>query len=137
MTLPETATLFKFRPSPRAESLIDTAHWLVVPNQQVPLRVFRFGLAFVVVAFHIALTPLAYAGPPDPTWQLSLFDDDDFDDVVGYITSATGLAEAPVERSLRPVPILLVLRCSSSEDPAPFVPLSSSDPRAPPAPLSV
>jgi len=103
----------------------------------VPLRVFRFGFALVVVAFHITLTPLAYAKPPDPTWQVSLFDDDDFDDVVGYITSATGLAEAPVERSLRPAPILVVLRCSPSEDPAPFVPLSASDPRAPPAPLSV
>ena len=117
--------------------MIDTAHRLVVPNQHVSLRVFRFGLALLVVAFHITLTPLAYADPPDPTWQLSLFDDDDFDDVVGYITSATGLAEAPVERSLRPVPIFLVLRCSSSEDPAPFVPPSSSDPRAPPARLSV
>jgi len=102
----------------------------------VPPRVFRFGLALLVVAFHIALTPLAYADPPDPTWQLSIFDDDDFDDVVGYITSATGLAEVPVERCLRPVPILVVLRWSPSEDPAPFVALSSSDPRAPPAPLS-
>ena len=117
--------------------MIDTAHRLVVPNQHVPLRVFRFGFALVVVAFHITLTPLAYAKPPDPTWQVSLFDDDDFDDVVGYITSATGLAEAPVERSLRPAPILVVLPCSLSEDPAPFVPLSSSDPRAPPAPPSV
>src|SRR5262249_8355763 len=120
-----------------AESLIDAAHWLVVPNQQVPLRVFRFGLAFVVVAFHIALTPLAYAGPPDPTWQLSLFDDDDFDDVVGYITSATGLAAAPAEPSLPPVPILLVLRSPSPAVPPPLGPSSSSDPRAPPAPLSV
>jgi len=142
LTLPETASLFKFRavtfrPSPLAESLIDTAHWLVVPNQHVPLRVFRFGLALVVVAFHITLTPLAYATPPDPTWQLSLFDDDDFDDVVGYITSAAALAEAPVERCLRFAPVLVVLRCSSAEDPAPFVPLSSADPRAPPAPLSV
>ena len=103
----------------------------------MPLRVFRYGLALVVVAFHITLTPLAYADPPDPTWQLSLFDDDDFDDVVGYITSAAGLAESPVERCVRFVPILVVLRCSSSKDPAPFVPLSSADPRAPPAPLSV
>ena len=100
----------------------------------MPLRVFRFGLALFVVAFQIALTPLAYADPPDPTWQLSIFDDGDFDDVVGYITSATALAEVPVAQCLRPVPILVVLRWSPSEDSAPLVLLSSSDPRAPPPP---
>ncbi len=101
----------------------------------MPRRVFRIGLALFVIAFVAALTPLAYADPPDPTWQHGIFDDDDFDEIVGYITSATGLAEAPVVRCLRPVPILVVLQCPLSDDPAPFIPLSSSDPRAPP-PLS-
>jgi len=102
----------------------------------VPPRVFRIGLALFVIAFVVALTPLAYADPPDPTWQHGVFDDDDFDEIVGYITSATALAEAPLVLCLRPVPLLVVLRCPSSEDPAPFVPLSSSDPRAPPPPSS-
>ena len=113
--------------------MIDRAPEQVVPNQPVPPRVVPLGLALFVIAFVVALTPLAYADPPDPTWQVAYFDDDDFDEVVGYITSATGLAEAPVARCLRPVPILVVLRCSPSDDPTPFVPLSSSDPRAPPA----
>ena len=91
------------------------------------------GLILLLIAFTLALTPLAYASPPDPTWQLAFFDDDDFDEVVGYITSAAGLAEAPVVRCLRPVPLLIVLKCRSSDAPVPFVPLSSSDPRAPPA----
>ena len=99
----------------------------------MPLRVSRLGLALFVIAFVVAQTPRAYADPPDPTWQLAYFDDDDFDEVVGYITSATGLAEVPVACCLRPVPIVVVLRCSPSDDPTPFVPLSSSDPRAPPA----
>ena len=113
--------------------MIDRAPEQVVPNQPVPPRVVPLGLALFVIAFVVAQTPLAYADPPDPTWQVAYFDDDDFDEVVGYITSATGLAEAPVARCLRPVPILVVLRCSPSDDPTPFVPLSSSDPRAPPA----
>ena len=113
--------------------MIDRAPEQVVPNQPVPPRVVPLGLALFVIAFVVALTPLAYADPPDPTWQVAYFDDDDFDEVVGYITSATGLAEARVARCLRPVPILVVLRCSPSDDPTPFVPLSSSDPRAPPA----
>ena len=113
--------------------MIDRAPGQVVPSYPVPLRVFRLGLALFVIAFVVAQTPLAYADPPDPTWQLAYFDDDDFDEVVGYITSATGLAEVPVVRCLRPLPILVVLRCSPSADPAPFVLLSPSDPRAPPA----
>jgi hypothetical protein len=84
------------------------------------------------IACLLTLTPLAYASPPDPTWQLGFFDDDDFDEVVGYITSATGLAEGPVARCLRPVPILVILKNGPSEEPPPFAPLSSSDPRAPP-----
>ena len=84
------------------------------------------------IACLLTLTPLAYASPPDPTWQLGFFDDDDFDEVVGYITSAAGLAEAPVVRCLRPVPILVILKNGQPEDPVPFSPLSSSDPRAPP-----
>jgi hypothetical protein len=84
------------------------------------------------IACLLTLTPLAYASPPDPTWQLGFFDDDDFDEVVGYITSATGLAEGPVVRCLRPVPILVILKNGPSDEPVPFAPLSSCDPRAPP-----
>jgi len=86
----------------------------------------------IFIACILTLTPLAYASPPDPTWQLGFFDDDDFDEVVGYITSAAGLAEAPVVRCRRPVPILVRLKNGPPDDPVPFSPLSSSDPRAPP-----
>jgi hypothetical protein len=90
------------------------------------------GLVLIFIACILTLTPLAYASPPDPTWQLGFFDDDDFDEVVGYITSAAGLAEAPVVRCRRPVPILVRLKNGPPDDPVPFSPLSSSDPRAPP-----
>jgi hypothetical protein len=90
-------------------------------------------LVLLLVASIVTLTPLAYAEPPDPTWQVGFFDDDDFDEVVGYITSAAGLAEAPVVRCLRPVPVLVVLKCRQIDGPVAFVPLSSYDPRAPPS----
>jgi hypothetical protein len=99
----------------------------------VARRASLIGGILLLVAFVLALTPLAYASPPDPTWKLAFFDDDDFDEVVGYITSASGLAEVPVVRCLRPLPVLVVLKSSTSDAPVPFVPLSSSDPRAPPA----
>jgi len=103
-----------------------------VPTEQVQNRSFLSVLVLFLVAFILALTPLAYASPPDPTWQLAFFDDDDFDEVVGYITSAVGLAEGPVIHCLRPAPVLIVLKCQQPENPIPFVPLSSSGPRAPP-----
>ena len=47
-------------------------------------------LGLILVASILTLTPLAYADPPDPTWVSGFWDDDDFDNVVGYITSAAG-----------------------------------------------
>jgi hypothetical protein len=37
----------------------------------------------------VALTPLAYASPPDPTWVSGIFDDDDNDNGVFFVTSST------------------------------------------------
>jgi len=42
----------------------------------------------IIVAVGVALTPLAYASPPDPTWVDGFFDDDDGDDVVIAISWA-------------------------------------------------
>ena len=47
------------------------------------------GLAWVLLAALVALTPLAYASPPDPSWVSGVFDDDDNDDVIFLITSST------------------------------------------------
>ena len=91
------------------------------------------GAILILVAVMVALTPLAYADPPDPTWLHAIYDDDDFDLVVGLIMSASGLAEVYVARCLGPVEIRMVLRGPPLDRPATFVLLSASDPRAPPA----
>lgn len=85
----------------------------------------------LLTALLLTLTPLAYADPPDPTWVLGFWDDDDFDDVVGYITSATALLQAPVTCELhRPCPevmksaVVLTFVLSVSRP--------ASSPRAPP-----
>jgi hypothetical protein len=46
-------------------------------------------LGLVLVAVLAALTPLAYATPPDPVWVSGFFDDDDNDNGVFFITSST------------------------------------------------
>src|SRR6267378_3671319 len=88
-------------------------------------------LTLVFVAFILTLTPLAHADPPDPIWISEIWDDDDFDDVVGYITSATGLLPNPVACDLRPDALPALLSPLGSKA-AVSAPRSASSPRAPP-----
>jgi len=56
-----------------------------------PRRVLGAVLAILVVA----VTPIAYAEPPDPTWLGGYWDDDDFDNVIAFIASASAIAASP------------------------------------------
>jgi len=88
-------------------------------------------LTLVLVAVLLALTPLAHAGPPDPTWISGIWDDGDFDDVVAYITSAAGSLPPPLPCHIRPVALPALL--STLGFPAQVsAPPSASSPRAPP-----
>ena len=42
-------------------------------------------LVSVLLGVIVALTPLAHASPPDPSWIRGLYDDADFDDVIVLI----------------------------------------------------
>ena len=86
---------------------------------------------FLLAALLLTLTPLAYADPPDPTWVLGFWDDDDFDDVAGYITSATALLQAPVICELH-IPCPEVMNSAVFETFALSVSRPASTPRAPP-----
>jgi hypothetical protein len=101
------------------------------PNRPMRTRLSTIVLTLVLVALMLSLAPLAYATPPDPTWISGIWDDDDFDDVVGYITSATGLPSDPVACDSRPVPTSAVLKLSAFQA-AVSAPRSASSPRAPP-----
>ena len=78
-----------------------------------------------------ALTPLAYATPPDPSWVRGLWDGADFDDIVLLITSGVGIVEADP-----PVALLSVLargaRLVESGATAVLAAGFSSESRAPP-----
>jgi hypothetical protein len=88
-------------------------------------------LGLILVASILTLTPLAYADPPDPTWVTGFWDDDDFDNVVGYITSAAGWLPAPVACDLRPAELPAVPRPVAFQV-AVSAPRPASRPRAPP-----
>jgi len=47
-------------------------------------------VALISTAILTALVPLAYGSPPDPTWVSGVYDNADYDDVVGLVTDGTG-----------------------------------------------
>ena len=51
-------------------------------------RATTLALLIALLVVLVALTPLAYATPPDPVWVSGFFDDDDNDDGVFLVTSS-------------------------------------------------
>jgi hypothetical protein len=90
-------------------------------------------LALMLVAIVGILTPIAQASPPDPSWIRGLYDDDDFDDVVGLITSGSGLVNEITRIELRPDRIIVTAILPLDDGPVPSLSLASAQPRGPPA----
>jgi len=65
-------------------------------GEQWDMLRLRGTLAVVLAVLILGLTPLAYADPPDPSWLGGYWDDDDFDNVVAFIASATAIVASPV-----------------------------------------
>ena len=87
-----------------------------------------------LVAVLSALTALADASPPDPSWISGVYDDDDFDDIVGFITSGARLVDDVTTRDLRPAGILGAKVPQAPETVLAFFGgRSAVRPRAPPA----
>jgi len=61
----------------------------------------------IIVALFVGLPPAAFADPPDPTWIGGYWDDDDFDNVVDAITTATAF-KAPARPAVE-LPILVLV----------------------------
>ena len=57
------------------------------------MRLVAHLLALGVVCLIASLTPLAFADPPDQTWLGGYWDNDDFDEVVVFITHSCGLVD--------------------------------------------
>ena len=51
----------------------------------------RYALIGVLAGVLAAISGLAYASPADPSWVSGVYDDADFDDVVGLVISAEAL----------------------------------------------
>ncbi len=91
----------------------------------------RLGLLVLSLAL-LALTPLAYASPPDPSWIRGLYDDGDFDDVVVLLTSAPGVVEPFPLHEVQPHLVTVDSALQGDDGSAPILALSSNHARAPP-----
>jgi hypothetical protein len=95
----------------------------------------RFSLALLpgLLLAITALSPLAYASPPDPSWVQGIYDDADFDDVVVFIASGAGVVELFLPLDLRLVPPRAGYTPQPEQDAVLALFRSSLQPRAPPA----
>jgi len=87
----------------------------------------------LVVTTLVALLPLAYASPPDPSWVAGFWDDADYDDVVILATSSCSIADAHPPTELAFVPVVLTGVTNAADRLISAPPLPSHRPRAPPA----
>jgi hypothetical protein len=95
-------------------------------------RVPVLALLVALLVALVALTPLAYATPPDPTWVSGFFDDDDNDNGVFLVTSSLiALDPFPLCR-WTPFPVLGPAVALDNSGQASSLDDSSADARAPP-----
>jgi hypothetical protein len=59
-------------------------------------RWWRRCLVLVLLACSGTLPFLAHASPPDPIWTPGIYDDADYDDVIGLLTDTAAVCELPL-----------------------------------------
>jgi hypothetical protein len=92
----------------------------------------RAALALALLSSLLLLAPLAYASPPDPSWISGFYDDADFDNIIGLITSDAGVIELFGAGGIGPAEVVIATVVCSDQEPT-LCPCSSSDAiRAPP-----
>jgi len=80
----------------------------------------------------LSIVPLAHASPPDSLWIAGIYDDADFDDVVGTVVSEQASVELFWAPSGRPI-VLAVIPSLNDSRFVPSVLQSQLSVRAPPA----
>jgi hypothetical protein len=75
----------------------------------------RWPVAECVSAILVLSVVLTYASPPDPLWIPGIYDDHDYDDVVGMVTDGTGLSDSQTPQPAESVLAGFVLGVSTAE----------------------
>jgi hypothetical protein len=88
--------------------------------------------AMLLALLIIAPVTLAHASPPDQTWLAGVYDQADFDDVVGLLTSALGAIDSTVTPEAGPCLALALKLCLATVAGPASDPTYSAPLRAPP-----
>jgi len=101
------------------------------------VRAMSRGAAVVVlVGLLLVLTPIAHACPTDPTWIGGFYDDNDYDDVVLFITGGLTAVDVRAVDPIGPITVGLGQVDPGRPHTVPARPLESVSTRAPPRPRS-
>jgi hypothetical protein len=95
-------------------------------------RVPILALIFLLLTVLLAVTPLAYAEPPDPTWVSGYFDDGDNDDAVFVVTSSLATVDPFPLCDWSPFPVFGPRVALETPGLASTLYFSTADARAPP-----
>ena len=90
------------------------------------------GLSVLLALLLIAPVTLAHASPPDQTWLAGVYDQADFDDVVGLLTSALEASGYTTAPDAGPCLALVPKLCPATVTWSASAPAYSAPLRAPP-----
>src|SRR5713101_9976177 len=103
-----------------------------IRSTRMTRRAATFALLVMLLAVLVALTPLAYATPPDPVWVSGFFDDDDNDNGVFLVTSSLAALDPFPLCCWTPLPVFGPAVGLENPRPASSQYFSTADARAPP-----
>ena len=93
----------------------------------------RGAVAGLLLGVLLALPPCAHASPTDPTWIPGFYDDDDYDDVILFITGAVSAVDSQLAEPVGIIRVCLGTIAPSTPRSAWGHALASPSPRAPPS----
>ena len=93
----------------------------------------RTFVVVLILGVLLVLPPLAHASPTDPTWIPGFYDDNDYDDVILFITGAVSAVDSQLAEPVGIIRVCLGTIAPSTPRSAWGHALASPSPRAPPS----
>jgi hypothetical protein len=96
----------------------------------------RASVAVLLLGVVLTLSPIAHASPTDPVWIPGFYDDNDYDDVILFITGALSAVDSGVVDPVGPVVICLGSIPQGKLQSISARPRESHSTRGPPSPIA-
>ena len=111
-TIPTSRTTSRAARPPRQESTryhsIETGRWSsYLLRAKLGWMVGQRLVLSLVIATLLGLVPLAHTTPPDQTWLAGLYDSNDYDDAVIFLTSVVAVVNPDPAPALERLPLVV------------------------------